>query len=421
MQPGASQQLQELFPLHSKLQIDAALAKSSGSLEEAAEVLLQQQPAAPAAPAAPGHSSYCSPKARSAVTPPPAGQTWAALRRHANGQQLLHSSNRSAPCSPAEAHHRSPPAPVFVRQRGQAPPAPKMTADAFPSLAGTSSSAVPLADGGVGTSQQQQQQQHVLPPKAGGVRRSSSAPSFAEAAKQQQQQQHHQLQREHHRLQQQQQQRQQHQQQPQQQQPQTQQDIQQLVHQLADLHPWCEPELLQEVLSSVDNNAAAAAAALSDLAPAGVDCNLASSVHGSSKDSSAAAGAIQGNCSSSVLAMAGDVEGSSQAGYSRQLPPPLQPQPQQQQQQQQQELGSGDIYHSVRRDALRLTRQWQKTLRRASAAASAGDRSAAQQLHSEAATLKAAADAAHAAAALKIEVLHNMDSAAGLVSTYSCA
>jgi hypothetical protein len=53
--------------------------------------------------------------------------------------------------------------------------------------------------------------------------------------------------------------------------------------------------------------------------------------------------------------------------------------------------------------------------RRASAAAAAGDRSAAQQLHLQAASLKQAADAAHAAAALKIEVLHNMDSPSGLV------
>jgi Flp pilus assembly protein TadG len=53
--------------------------------------------------------------------------------------------------------------------------------------------------------------------------------------------------------------------------------------------------------------------------------------------------------------------------------------------------------------------------RRASAAAAAGARSTAHELHSQAASLKQAADAAHAAAALKIEVLHNMDSPSGLV------
>jgi hypothetical protein len=57
--------LQELFPSHSKLQIDEALASTSGVLERAAEVLLQQQPAAPAAP---GRSSYCSPTVRLVLT-----------------------------------------------------------------------------------------------------------------------------------------------------------------------------------------------------------------------------------------------------------------------------------------------------------------------------------------------------------------
>jgi hypothetical protein len=66
---GPSKQLQELFPLHSKSQIDAALNSSSGALEAAAELLLQQQPAA-AAPAraasaaAAGRGNYCSPKVR---------------------------------------------------------------------------------------------------------------------------------------------------------------------------------------------------------------------------------------------------------------------------------------------------------------------------------------------------------------------
>jgi hypothetical protein len=65
---GPSIQLQELFPLHSKLQIDAAIDSTSGALEAAAELLLQQQPAAaapaPAAAAAAGRGGYRSPKVR---------------------------------------------------------------------------------------------------------------------------------------------------------------------------------------------------------------------------------------------------------------------------------------------------------------------------------------------------------------------
>jgi hypothetical protein len=66
---GPSIQLQELFPLHSKTQIDAAIDSSSSALEVAAELLLQQQPAAAApAPAAAavaaGRSGYRSPKVR---------------------------------------------------------------------------------------------------------------------------------------------------------------------------------------------------------------------------------------------------------------------------------------------------------------------------------------------------------------------
>lgn len=60
-----SRQLQELFPLHSKFQIEDALTDSSGALEAAAQVLLQQQPAAAAAPAVtPGQCNHRSPKVR---------------------------------------------------------------------------------------------------------------------------------------------------------------------------------------------------------------------------------------------------------------------------------------------------------------------------------------------------------------------
>lgn len=52
---------------------------------------------------------------------------------------------------------------------------------------------------------------------------------------------------------------------------------------------------------------------------------------------------------------------------------------------------------------------------RAAAAAAAGDYLSAKQLSSEARALKAAADEAHAAAALKIEVANNINSNAGLV------
>lgn len=52
---------------------------------------------------------------------------------------------------------------------------------------------------------------------------------------------------------------------------------------------------------------------------------------------------------------------------------------------------------------------------RAAAARARGDYSAAAQLTSEAVALRAAADAAHAAAALKIEVANNASSADGLV------
>jgi hypothetical protein len=53
---------------------------------------------------------------------------------------------------------------------------------------------------------------------------------------------------------------------------------------------------------------------------------------------------------------------------------------------------------------------------RAAAARSQGDFSAAAQLAAEALSLKAAADAAHAAAALKIEVANNAQTPLGLVS-----
>ncbi|KAF6254442.1 hypothetical protein COO60DRAFT_321184 [Scenedesmus sp. NREL 46B-D3] len=271
-----------------------------------------------------------------------------------------------------------------------------MTADAFPSLAGTNSSALPASESSTGV----QQQAHLQAP-SGGVRRSISASSFADAAKQQQQ-----LQQEQHRLQQR---RRQHEQRPpqqrqqqlQQQQPRLPHDLEQLVKQLAHLHPWCEPELLQEVLASVENDPAAAAAALAHLAPAGSGSQTVSSSH-SYRDSSAgeASVAAAGTDTGSV-AGAASVDSGSQDVTSTQ-------------QQQQEPTASGDIYHDVRREALRLTRQRQKVLRRASAAAAAGDRSTAQEMHSHAASLKQAADAAHAAAALKIEVLHNMDSPSGL-------
>jgi hypothetical protein len=246
-----------------------------------------------------------------------------------------------------------------------------MTADAFPSLAGTNSNAGPLYNSDTRSFQKQQQQQqrgHALPPKL-GVRRSISAPSFAEAAKQQnlqqqqQQQQHHSQQRKqqqhhhHHQQERQQQQSQQQQQQQQhvQQQHHTQQDMQQLVQQLSHLHPWCDSELLQEVLASVDNNTAAAAAALADLAPAGARCQHNSSSFHGKEGSSVGDDTASSSCSSGVASDTGAVEELYHAPSSSQL---LQPSLQQH------EVGPGDIYHSVRRDALRLTRQWQKVLRR---------------------------------------------------------
>lgn len=55
---------------------------------------------------------------------------------------------------------------------------------------------------------------------------------------------------------------------------------------------------------------------------------------------------------------------------------------------------------------------------RSAAAAAAGDHSVAKQLSAEARSVKAAADEAHAAAALKIEVMHNLNSSAGLVGIW---
>lgn len=53
---------------------------------------------------------------------------------------------------------------------------------------------------------------------------------------------------------------------------------------------------------------------------------------------------------------------------------------------------------------------------RAAAARACGEYSAAAQLAADAVVLKQAADAAHAAAAIKIEVTNNMDRPDGLVS-----
>eukprot|EP00879_Flechtneria_rotunda_P019894 GHRR01020910.1.p1 GENE.GHRR01020910.1~~GHRR01020910.1.p1 ORF type:complete len:314 (+),score=103.59 GHRR01020910.1:138-944(+) len=73
-----------------------------------------------------------------------------------------------------------------------------------------------------------------------------------------------------------------------------------------------------------------------------------------------------------------------------------------------------DVYHQMRGEALRLTHKWQKVLHRASTARAAGNHNNAKELFAEARALKEAADAAHAAAAVKIEMANNMNSEAGL-------
>jgi hypothetical protein len=238
-----------------------------------------------------------------------------------------------------------------------------MTADAFPSLAGNSSSncsivAVTASSALSPGADRTGQQQYSLPPRA-GVRRSISAPSFAEAAKQQQLQQQQRQQQQQHRLSSHHHQQQQQQQQHQQQQPPMQNGLSDVVQQLAQFHPWCEPELLQEVLASVDNDAAAAAAALADLAPAG-SCGqpLSRVQHDASGNTAVAAGSSDTGSVSAAAAV--PKSGGSASGTEQQHEQQQQPE----QQEQQERLGSGDIYHRVRNDALRLTRQWQKVLRR---------------------------------------------------------
>jgi hypothetical protein len=126
-----------------------------------------------------------------------------------------------------------------------------------------------------------------------------------------------------------------------------------LVQQLAQFHPWCELELLQEVLASVDSDSAAAAAALADLAPAGTDGQPLSKVQHDASDTTAVASGSSDK--GSVSAAAATHCGHSASSAEQQ---------QQHQQQEQEDPGSGDIYHRVRNNALRLTRQWQKVLRR---------------------------------------------------------
>jgi hypothetical protein len=126
------------------------------------------------------------------------------------------------------------------------------------------------------------------------------------------------------------------------------------------LHPWCDQELLQEVLSSVDNNTAAAAAALADLAPAGSGRQSVSKVSlQADRGDTAAAGGGGSSYRDDVSATVAVQSSSHSASGTVQ-----QQQQQQEQEQQQEEPGSGDIYHRVRSNALRLTRQWQKVLRR---------------------------------------------------------
>lgn len=71
---------------------------------------------------------------------------------------------------------------------------------------------------------------------------------------------------------------------------------------------------------------------------------------------------------------------------------------------------------SNRTDRLCIYILWLLTACRSAAAAAAGDHSTAKQLGAEARALKLAADEAHAAAAVKIEVANNAHSSAGLVS-----
>eukprot|EP00775_Hariotina_reticulata_P004766 gene4766-5016_t len=73
-------------------------------------------------------------------------------------------------------------------------------------------------------------------------------------------------------------------------------------------------------------------------------------------------------------------------------------------------ITNDDVYRQLRHRALKLSHKWQKALRKAAAARAAGDHAAAHQLTAEAQTLKEQADAAHAEAALKIEVSTNVNS-----------
>lgn len=132
-------------------------------------------------------------------------------------------------------------------------------------------------------------------------------------------------------------------------------DVHQLVQELSRLHPWCEPELLHEVLLSVGSDAAAAAAALVDLAAAASEEALANSSR-PGPSGSARRGSVGRTADNSSLSYSNQLSSNDQQQeqphVQQQVPAPV-PKPVQ-----------GDVYHAVRQEALRLTRQWQKLLRR---------------------------------------------------------
>lgn len=110
-----------------------------------------------------------------------------------------------------------------------------------------------------------------------------------------------------------------------------QQQLDRLTQQLSGLHPWCSTSLLQEVLQSVDGDAAAATAALLELVPTPA----------------------------------------SPPNSLQQQQQQHDQQPQNQQQHQQPAEGhplhsdeGRDLYHVMRREAIRLTNKWQKVLKR---------------------------------------------------------
>jgi len=126
--------------------------------------------------------------------------------------------------------------------------------------------------------------------------------------------------------------------------------LQALLQQLAEMHPWCPADLAEEVLCAVNNDAAAAAAALCQLAPAD------SPQHFDSSSSRCKSGNEQrAGTEAQQTAAAAATDRNSTAAQSLQVQPSTDDKA---------ALGDPDMYRQIRHEALKLSHKWQKALRK---------------------------------------------------------